>query len=297
MNYQQSTSHIVMIEPTNFFFNEETALDNAYQQRTNVSKDTIQKQALSEFNTFVSILKEKGIKVSVIKDQTTPYTPDSIFPNNWFSTHCDTLILYPMFAQNRHMELIKFKNEIISLFNPQHIIDFSDKRPLSLEGTGAIVFDRVNKVAYCSLSARANQELFEELCSLIDYTPISFHSYHLDKEIYHTNVLMSITSKLALVGISLIEPNEQLKVIESLQKTHTILELTPKQIHHFAGNALEVSTNNKSYLVLSQTALNSLSIEQIKLIETYHEIISVSIPTIETLGGGSVRCMMAEIFE
>lgn len=296
---KQSTNNVLMIKPVNFYYNQETAYDNQYQNKTDLTQDEIQIKALNEFNNLVKVLENEGINVNIFEDTTTPYTPDSIFPNNWFSTHDGTLIIYPMYAQNRQKEVNKFKLKLIDLYNPIQVFDFTKyaiNKEAYLEGTGAMVLDRVNKIAYSTLSQRAYKDLFEKVAKIIDYKPIYFVSHQLGKEIYHTNVLMSITSDFVIIAPNLIDEEYRNFIINELKKNHEIIELNEKQILNFAGNCLELEGKNGKFLIMSKTAYNSLSDKQISKIEEKLKIINVDISTIENLGGGSVRCMIAELF-
>lgn len=291
----QSTSEVLMIEPIRFNYNKQTSIDNLYQNETELNDETIQLLALNEFNNFVKILLEKGVKVNVLKDTLTPYTPDSIFPNNWFSTHNGDLVIYSMFTKNRRNEIDKFKDELLEIYNPSNIIDLS-KQDVVLEGTGAIVFDRKNKKSYCSLSKRADKKLFEDISLKLGYTPFSFISKQMGKEIYHTNVMMSVTSDFAFVAKDLIEEEYNDNIISELLKTHEVIELNGEQILNFSGNILELQGEQGKFIIMSRTAFSALTKEQIKRIEIKLPITIVEIGIIEQLGGGSARCMIAEIF-
>ncbi|MFM1539417.1 citrulline utilization hydrolase CtlX [Helcococcus bovis] len=296
---RQSTNKILMIKPVNFSFNKETAKDNLYQNKSSKSNNEIQNKALEEFSNFTSILKSKGVDLIIFEDTNHPYTPDSIFPNNWFSTHNGTLCIYPMFAENRREEIFKFKNKLIDIYNPMQIFDFSKyayQNSKFLEGTGAIIFDRVNKRAFCSLSKRADKELFLQICKSLNYNGFTFKSFHLGGEIYHTNVMMSICSDFIFVASKLIDENDRENIISELSKYHKIIELTSEQILNFAGNVLELQGNEGKFIVMSNSAYNILSSEQKEVIESTLPIVKVNIETIEKIGGGSARCMMGEIF-
>lgn len=293
---RQATNEVLMIRPKSFGFNVETAKNNLYQNRMDLKDEIVQEKALKEFDAFVESLRAKGIKVDVLEDTRQPHTPDSIFPNNWFSTHDGKLLIYPMYAENRKLEVGKFLDDLVELYNPDVIIDLREKFDGVIESTGALVLDRVNKKAYCSLSQRADIELFEYFCKTLGYRPISFESYQMGQKIYHTNVMMSIASRLAFVATELIDESMRDEVLSELREDHEIVELTGDQILKFCANVLEVRGKDKSYLVMSKTAYAGFLDSQIELIEQYMEIIAVDIDTIETIGGGSARCMLAEIF-
>ena len=301
---KQITNSILMIRPIKFNFNEETAVNNHYQHKNNIKVEAIQTRALKEFDAFANLLKQKGVNVHVIEDTLLPPTPDSIFPNNWFSTHeYKKLVIYPMFAKNRRMEIAKFKNKLIDIVGEKNIeiIDYSEKAKdgIFLEGTGSIVLDRKNKKAYCSLSPRSDKNLFLEFCNDLGYKPVSFTSYQDGNEIYHTNVMMGIGENKAIICLDCIEDSdERKKVIDELKENNKeIIEISLEQVKHFLGNVLEVEgKDNKRYIVISQTAYNSLTKEQIRAIEKDTDIICADVSTIEYYGGGSVRCMLGEIF-
>lgn len=289
---QQSTNKIIMIKPHFFHFNEETAQDNTYQN--NISANNIASKAVAEFDNFVNILQNEGIAVHVIEDVATPPTPDSVFPNNWFSTHNGTLNIYPMYTDNRKREITKFQKNVINFYQPQIINDYTHLKPL--EGTGAMVLDRVNKICYCVVSQRANETTLDEILQTLNYQKVLFKAYQNDKEIYHTNVLMAVTTNFIFIGDSLIAENDRQRVLTQVKQYHDVITLTPDQILKFAGNCLELTGKNGNFIVMSETAYQSLTQDQITQITNKTRIIPVAIPTIETVGGGSARCMIAEIF-
>ncbi len=305
MNYMdyQSTNKIFIVEPVAFGYNAETAQNNYFQQRDNAPESEIQSKALSEFNNFASKLREHNIDVKIFKDTLVPLTPDSIFPNNWISFHADkTIALYPMFAKNRRLER---RSDIIESFKNERIIDYSvfEKNNLYLEGTGSMILDRVNKIAYAALSERTSKELLLQFCADFSYEAVCFHSFHTVANkrlpIYHTNVMMSVADTYALICLdSIDDKNERKMLTDKLNITvKEIIEITEEQILNFAGNMLQVrNAANENMLVMSQSAFDSLTPKQISKLKTYNEFIVASIPTIEKYGGGSVRCMIAEIF-
>lgn len=300
---------LLMIEPVAFGFNEQTALNNYFQSHEGASDaQNIQKLALTEFKNLENALRNKDINLFVVTDSVDPHTPDSIFPNNWISFHRDGHVaVYPMYAENRRLErraeilhqLVKDK------FVVMDIVDYSaaEKENRFLEGTGSMVLDREHKIAYAALSERTDKNLFEKFCKDFKYKPISFNTFHTvngeRKPIYHTNVMMCVASGYTVICLEAIDnPKERDLVTESLRSTRKeIIEISEDQMNHFAGNMLQVQNfKTERFLVMSQSAYNSLGKEQIAAIEKYNPIISVDIPTIEKYGGGSVRCMLAEIF-
>lgn len=304
----QITSHILMIEPVAFGFNAETAVNNYFQKNDNPEVALIQLQAHAEFCNMVEVLKEKGITVITIKDNDNPHTPDSIFPNNWVSFHQKGIVvLYPMYASNRRVER---RMEILDTlhklgYDTSSRVDytFAEDENMFLEGTGSMILDRANKIAYAALSDRTDKTLFQRFCSDFDYTPIAFTAYQSANNsrlpIYHTNVMMCVADEYAVLCINSIDNlTEREAVVASLVNSgKKIVEITEEQMQQFAGNMLQVVNSvGQRYLVMSQAAYNSLTELQIIFFSKYNEIIAVPIPTIEKYGGGSVRCMMAELF-
>jgi hypothetical protein len=308
MKHIQYTSTILMVEPTAFYYNPETAVNNFFQSETSESKEEIQEKALSEFKEMVSTLRSKGVNVITIKDTISPHTPDSIFPNNWISFHDNgNVVLYPMFAKNRRDE--RREEDVLALleekgFNIDDIIDFTsaEEDEVFLEGTGSIILDREHELAYACISQRTDEELFIEFCEELEYTPITFTANQTvngeRKPIYHTNVMMCIADKYAVICLDSIDDKKEKKMVCEylLESGKEIIPITEAQMHQFAGNMLQVGGLGQSYLVMSQTAYNSLSEDQISKIENYNPILPVKIDLIEKLGGGSARCMMAEVF-
>ncbi|MCK9447987.1 MAG: arginine deiminase-related protein [Bacteroidales bacterium] len=306
---KQFTSSILMIEPVDFRFNTETAVNNYFQMQPTESAETTQENALKEFTAMVAKLRDHGIEVIVLQDTPEPHTPDSIFPNNWISFHENkSVALYPMFAKNRREE--RREAEVLELlsehgFAAEEIYDYTEaeQEDIFLEGTGSIILDRTHKIAYAAISARTDAELFQEFCKDFRYKPVLFTAYQTVKDqrlpIYHTNVMMCVADEYAVICLSTLDNQaEHQKVVRQLQETgKEIIDITEEQMHHFAGNMLQVGgQGNDKYLVMSQTAYDSLTKEQIDTIKKYNPIITVDISTIETQGGGSARCMMAEVF-
>ncbi|MEE6128787.1 arginine deiminase-related protein [Chryseobacterium arthrosphaerae] len=302
----QTTDTVLMIEPIAFGYNAETAKNNYFQVEQTGSD--IQSKALAEFNTFVGKLRGKGINVITIKDTLDPHTPDSIFPNNWVSFHKDgKVVLYPMFASNRRVERREDILETIENlgFEIDEIDDwsFSETQGHFLEGTGSMIFDHDNKIAYGSVSLRLDEKLFREFCTKYGFTPVVFHSYQTvgteRLPIYHTNVMMCVADRFVVICLDCIDDElEREKVIEAIKKSgKEIIEISEDQMQQFAGNMLQVQNKEgEKFLVMSQTAYQSLTQEQVAAIEKYCEIIYSDLNTIEVNGGGSARCMLAEVF-
>ena len=300
----QTTKNILLVRPSNFVFNTETAASNAFQIKVNDSEEAVKQKVFAEFEAFASRLKAKGVNVFVFDDTSSPQKPDAIFPNNWVTFHSDgTVILYPMCAVNKQCErrpdiIEKLKQN----FKITKVVDLShyEKEKRFLEGTGSIIFDRNNKIAYACISPRTDKELFIEVCNILHYTPVVFHAHDKSgKEIYHTNVMMCIGEKFAVVCLDSITDKEEKKIVnQSLTKTgHKIIDITFEQMNNFAGNMLEIQVSgNKNIVALSQTAFDSLRADQKNEIEKHCELLPLSIKTIETIGGGSARCMIAEVF-
>ena len=298
----QSTSYILMIRPVNFGFNEETAGSNAFQNRHS-DKNGVQAKALAEFDGMVSMLRENGVDVTVIDDTPQPYTPDSIFPNNWVSFHDDgSIFLYPMQAENRRLER---REDIISQledrFVVKHIIDLSrfENEGGFLEGTGSMVLDRGNKIAYACISPRTDKKVLDLFCGQAGYKAVCFDAVdERGRAIYHTNVLMCAGSGFAVICMECIQnPHEKIVVKESLASTQKeIIEISFDQMNHFAGNMLEVKNKiGENLIMMSKTAYEALLDQQKTILTKYGKLIYADILTIETNGGGSARCMMAEV--
>jgi len=306
---KQTTNSILMIRPVAFRMNEQTAVNNYYQKVIeNLLPATVNAKAQEEFDAFVSKLRKVGVNVIVVDDTLEPSTPDSIFPNNWISFHENgDVILYPMFAENRRLER---REDILDILEDEgfvinEIMDYTsaEEDGFFLEGTGSIVLDRENDKAYCALSPRADEELFIEFCEDFEYTPVIFEAFQTvgteRKLIYHTNVMMSVGETFAIICAESIDDKKERKIVlDSLRGDEKeIILITEEQVNNFAGNMLEVrGSNDKRYLVMSTSAYNSLTKKQIAQIEEHVTILSSSLDTIEACGGGSARCMMAEIF-
>ena len=295
-----------MVRPKHFGFNKETSSTNFYQtKKTSYTKEEISKKAMEEFDAFVFLLKKNGLNVLVAEDFLNGNTPDSIFPNNWVSFHsCGKYFLYPMFATNRRRER---RQDILSLIQKKskkkELVDFSiyEKQEKFLEGTGSMVLDRVNKVCYAAISSRTNVDLVFKFCEELSYSPCVFNAFQLVNKkpelIYHTNVMMSIADKYVVICLDCIESQlEKKKLLDLFEKTNKeVIEISINQKLNFAGNVLQVE-GHKPFLAMSSSAFASFSTNQIKKIEKYNPIVHSSLKTIELMGGGSARCMMAEIF-
>jgi len=305
----QTTNSILMIRPVAFRMNEQTAVNNYYQKVLDgLSPATVNAKAQQEFDTFVTKLRMVGVHVIVVDDTLNPDTPDSIFPNNWISFHeSGDVVLYPMFAENRRAER---REDILDIledngFVINEIMDYTSAEAdgFFLEGTGSIILDRENGKAYCALSPRADEELFIEFCEDFEYSPVIFEAFQTvngeRKLIYHTNVMMCIGDTFAVVCADCIDDKKERKmVLDSLKGDEKeIILITEDQVNTFAGNMLEVKgSDDRRYLIMSSSAHQSLTKKQIAQLEEHVTILSSSLDTIEACGGGSARCMMAEIF-
>lgn len=306
---RQTTNSILMIRPVAFRMNEQTAVNNYYQKVLDgLLPETVNAKAQQEFDAFVEKLRVAGINVVVVEDTKSPDTPDSIFPNNWISFHENgDVALYPMFAENRREER---REDILDLLEDQgyridNIVDYTsaEEDKIFLEGTGSLLLDRANGKAYCALSPRADEELLIEFCEDFDYAPVIFEAFQTvngeRKLIYHTNVMMCLGETFAVICADSIDDKKERKMVLDNLKADgkEIILITEDQVNNFAGNMLEVrGANDKRYLIMSAAAYKSLKPVQIEKLEYHCEIISSSLDTIEACGGGSARCMMAEIF-
>lgn len=300
------TNKVLMVRPIAFTYNEETAKDNLYQKNDHKDGKELQDKAVVEFDSLVEKLRAASIEVLIIQDTKEPHTPDSIFPNNWFSTHKDgILVLYPMYAENRRLERTPKILDFVKDREALKIIDLTEneKKGRILEGTGSMCLDRKNKIAYASLSKRTNKELFEEFCKMMNYKPISFSGKQTingeQSPIYHTNVLMTIGEEYVLIFLDSIVDEKEKEIVRKsiLDSGKELIEITEEQTNHFLGNALELRKKDGSkVLVMSKSANDILRDDQRKIIEKSAEIVYSDIPTIERYGGGSVRCMIAEFF-
>ncbi|MBX9735246.1 MAG: amidinotransferase [Chitinophagaceae bacterium] len=298
----QHSNHLLMIKPVRFDFNAETAVNNSFQ--TNVQDVEAQEKAAAEFTQFISVLRSHGIDVTVVEDTPDPHTPDSIFPNNWISFHTDgTVCLYPMYAKNRRLErkptVLKMIEEKFSINRTIDLTHY-EQDGIFLEGTGSMVLDRENKIAYACLSPRTDEKVLTNFCMQLSYTPVVFWALDAGNQpIYHTNVMMCVADKYVVICLDSIKnETEKANVVANITATKKrIIEISLDQMNHFAGNMLQVHNEaNEPFLVMSSQAYRSLMKDQIGTIETFNRIIHSDITTIETNGGGSARCMMAEVF-
>lgn len=290
-----------MIQPVNFGYNAETAVNNAFQVKSNEAD--IQQKALTEFSDFVNVLRTNGVEVTVVEDTPVPHTPDSIFPNNWVSFHHDgTLLLYPMYAVNRRAERKEqVLDTITKKFSIARKIDLSnyENENIFLEGTGSMVLDRDNHIAYACLSPRTNEKVLAEFCTKMGYRPVVFNATDGNGQaIYHTNVLMCVADRYVVICLeSIFDPVQQRMVADTIISSHKkIIAITIHQVNHFAGNMLQVENDKgEKLLVMSTQAYEALTNDQIEELSRYNRIIHSPLTTIETNGGGSARCMMAEV--
>ncbi|MCU0393490.1 MAG: arginine deiminase-related protein [Thermoflexibacter sp.] len=299
----QTTNTVLMIRPVRFTYNAQTALTNAFQN--NVSADAVKTQdlALGEFDGFVKILKDKGVNVIQVFDTPEPHKPDSIFPNNWVSFHDDgTVVLYPMLTENRRWERRRSILDLIREgFEINNEIDLShyEAENKFLEGTGSMVLDRENKICYACLSPRTDTEVLSDFGKKLGYQIVAFTSLdEKGKEVYHTNVMMCVAQKYVVICLDSIKDEAECeKVIFAIhQSGKEIIPISFSQMNQFAGNMLELhNAQGQSLLIMSEQAFKSLVPAQIAQIEQYSKIVSAPLYTIETNGGGSARCMLAEV--
>lgn len=297
----QTTSHLLMIRPVQFTFNAETAVNNAFQS---TKDDNAQETALKEFDDFVYVLRANGVDVTVIDDTKDPHTPDSIFPNNWISFHSDgRIVLYPMYAVNRRQErkphvIEKVKAKFV--VNAQVDLSSYENKNIFLEGTGSMVLDRENKIAYACLSQRTDINVLNDFCVQLGFQSVSFVATDAQGfPIYHTNVMMCVADRFVVICLeSIKDEQEKNSVIAAIEKSRKeVIAISLDQMNHFAGNMLQVQNKTgEKFLVMSSQAYRSLTKDQVARIEKYNAIIHSSLDTIERNGGGSARCMMAEIF-
>ncbi len=305
---QQITNTILMVRPIKFRMNEQTAVNNYFQEDLDLKNNEINKKAQQEFDAFVTILRAAGLHIVVVHDLESHDTPDSIFPNNWVSFHQNgDVAIYPMFAENRRTER---REDIFDLLENEgyiinNIVDYTaaESDNIFLEGTGSLALDRIHRKAYCALSPRADEELIIEFCEDFEYTPVIFTAYQtVENErlpIYHTNVMMCLAETFVIICLDCIDDKKERKnVLKHLNEDGLeVIAITEEQVNSFAGNMLQVkSKDEKRYLVMSEAAYKSLTADQITKINKHCDILLSPIDTIETCGGGSARCMMAEVF-
>lgn len=299
----QTTNTVFLVQPASFSYNSQTAISNTFQNKGTESAAELQERALLEFNRFVKRLEGKGIVVHVFEDSISPIKPDAIFPNNWISVHADgRLVLYPMCTPNRRLER---REDIIEFIRSKRaikeIIDYSiyEQNERFLEGTGSIIFDHAHKKAYACCSPRTDKALFEQLMTVLGYEAIVFHAQdQKGTAIYHTNVMMGIGEGFAVICLeSIVNQKEQQNVVDRLESDGLeLVNISLEQVQQFAGNVLALQGINGQLLVLSQSAFDGLTVVQKKQLEMHCELLPMRIPTIEMIGGGSARCMIAEIF-
>ena len=299
----QITKNILMIKPSCFGYNLDTAKDNFFQKiEDNLSSDQIQSSALDEFSTMCSILKENGINVIVMENEKEKKLSDDIFPNNWISFHENQYVIHSMFAKSRRLEknnkFIKKLNDIG--FKYSLLKDYSEfeNKGVFLEGTGSVILDRINKLAYCSISKRSNEKLFNIFCKDVGYKPIIFSSFDSNGGvIYHTNVMMSIGDDFALICYESIKDLKERKLVKRYLENSgkNIVEISLNQMETFAGNIIQLGDKKNKIIVISKSAYLSLNKEQKNILSRESKIITIPIPVIQKCGGGSVRCMIAEL--
>ncbi|MCB0518965.1 MAG: amidinotransferase [Lewinellaceae bacterium] len=301
----QTTSHLLMVRPASFGFNEETAANNAFQSNDgSLGKAEISQQAVAEFDAFVEKLRSHGVDVVVAEDSAFPTKPDAVFPNNWITFHEDgTVYTYPMFAPARRVERQEgIVKQIGQKFRINRKVQLEEFESIDqyLEGTGSMIFDRQHHLVYACLSPRTSPELLQRFCKQIRYEPVAFHALDAHgQEIYHTNVMMALGETFVVICLETIRDEEERELLldkfEETQKD--VIEISLEQMSAFAGNMLQVrNASDGTLLVMSQQAYQSLTPEQVAKIQSHTEILFSPIPTIEKYGGGSARCMMAEIF-
>ena len=304
---KQITDTVLTIRPVRFRTNEETIVNNYFQKGINITQEEINQKAQQKFDMLVQKLKEVGVYVIQVEDIYEQDTPDSIFPNNWISFHNNgDVAIYPMFAENRRRERREDILDIVEEagFEIENVFDYTEAEDegIFLEGTGAMVLDRIHRKAYCALSPRASEELFIEFCEDFEYTPVIFRAFQKTdgelKPIYHTNVMMALGRTFAIVCLDTIEDKKERKnVLNHLKEDKKeIITISREQVDYYAGNMLEVKGKEHSYLVMSQTAYESLTPQQIEAIERHTQILYSDLSTIEICGRGSARCMLAEVF-
>ena len=298
------SSHILMVYPKNFRSNVLTIDDNTFQKSSsNLSNNEIKNKAVEEFELLYNKIQSQGIKVTVFKDSRNVDTPDAVFPNNWISFHNDNkAITYPMFAENRRLERTDLVIECLRDHGKNISIEYDysnfENDNMFLEGTGSLVLDRLNKIAYCSLSQRSNEELVNRFCKDMGYNPVCFKSYHQNKPIYHTNVVLSICNKFSIVCLqSIIDKKERLSVADSLKSSGLeIIDIDINQMSSFGANCIQLNGNKGPVLVMSSKSYNSFTNNQLGIIQKNTEVIHSSLENIENNSGGSARCMIAEVF-
>lgn len=303
-----SPNTVLMVKPVQFGFNDEAFVTNKFQKKVdNLSQSEVQEKALQEFNFFVEKLKALKVNVLVYNDSKESFTPDSIFPNNWISTHSNGMIFtYPMLAKNRQLERRKdIVLDLFSRFGFSYLIELEDyedaEPPKYLEGTGSMVLDHQKRIIYAAISPRTDENVLAEFAKHLRYKVVSFTAYGAQKEkMYHTNVMMCVGEKYIIIGENTIAEEDRERVMETVRKANkAVIELTNEQVYeHFAGNMLQLrNSDDETILVMSEAAYASLTKEQLKKLNKHNDhLLGVAIPTIEKIGGGSARCMLAEVY-
>lgn len=302
----QAAQAVLMIRPAGFAFNPETAATNAFQTRTDRSPVTIQQLAVEEFDSLVSALHRVGVEVIVFDDLSEPRTPDAVFPNNWISFHADgTVVLYPMQAPSRRLERRESAIELLKEgagFRIDRVVDLThhEAEGRFLEGTGSVVFDHRDRCGYASLSERTHPDIVREVCSILGYEYVLFRATDSrGNPVYHTNVLMSVGTAFAVVAAEAVpDSGERARLVQRLTATgRSVIEISRDQMGRFTGNILEVADRAGSRaIVMSRAARGAFTLEQMRLLTSDAAIVDAPLATIEAVGGGSARCMMAEIF-
>lgn len=309
MTAAQNTDRLVMVRPSDFYFNNQTAVNNAFQENLGGNPAAVQAQALAEFDGFVDELRDAGVTVNVLQDDDAVYnTPDSIFPNNWFvSLDGGVLVVCPMFAKDRRTERLKFLGGLVEAIGADklQLVDYTrfEDQGKFLEGTGAMVLDRVHKKAYACLSPRCDEDVLNRFCSEFGYTAVAFHGYSMSdgkrEAVYHTNVMMSVAEQYAIVDLDAItDDGERERVVGELADDgKQVIDISPGETNDFAGNELQVrSANGDLLLVMTKPTFGGLTEQQKGQLEQYNRLLVADVDTIENYGGGSVRCMIGEIY-
>lgn len=301
----QITAHILMVRPAQFSYNAETAKNNAFQTKDALaSSDSVRQKAIEEFDALVELLRSRAINIFVWQDTPTPSKPDAVFPNNWVSFHADgTIVFYPMFASSRRIErsedLIDALTENFSVRKRLNLDQYEQSNKF-LEGTGSMILDRKNEICYACLSPRTNIQLLDEFCKLLHFKRMSFEGIDKnDTPIYHTNVMMALGETFVVICLAAVRFSEnRVELLKLFEKTgKEVIDISFEQMNHFAGNMLQVKNNfGETFLVMSSQAFNSLNAQQIAHLNRHTTILHSNISTIEKYGGGSVRCMIAEVF-
>jgi hypothetical protein len=302
---RQTTSHIMMVRPANFGYNAETAVNNAFQnENQSMSNVELSAIAIQEFDAFVHLLRANGVHVHVMQDATAPIKPDAVFPNNWITFHEDaSIITYPMYAPLRRLERdLTFVDTLAIRFKiaTKYHLDYFEDNNMYLEGTGSMIFDRENEIVYACISERTDADILGEFCAITGYKNIIFSAVDGKKQpIYHTNVMMALGETFVVICMDTIKDKKEKKMLLDLfeETNKEVIEISLDQMMHFAGNMLQVRNDDgETFLVMSKTAHDSLKTKQLKTIAKHTKVLYPDITNIETIGGGSARCMMAEIF-